>query len=190
MVPEVLSALVVSWMVQLSPPERAVERVTYPEAVETLEERTGRYMSIAEDVTRAVEWLPTSRQRGAAELLVAIAFHESGFAKDVDLGPCAPGRLKGGGCDHGRARGLWQVQAYDFSDREEAARLALKLAYRSMTACRDLPVEERLAVYASGNCKSEVGRRRSREIWSVLKKVRTMPAVALGGARSSGSEGT
>lgn len=181
MLPEVLAPLVVSWMVALSPPARDAVRVTYVEAQESVEERTARYDSIALDVARAVKVLSAGERKGAAQLLIAIAWHESGFAKDVDLGPCAPKRLAIGGCDRGRARGLWQVQAFDWGHREEAAGLAMKLAFRSMTACRKLPVEERLAAYAGGTCASVMGQKRSREVWTVLRKIKELRAVKVSG---------
>lgn len=176
MTPDILHPLIFGWLLALSPPERDAVRPTYVEAVETVDERTVRYMDISKDVTAAVGDLPAGARKGAAQLLIAIAWHESGFAKDVDLGPCAPGRLRIGGCDHGRARGLWQVQAYDWGHRQEAAALAMRLAFRSMTACKKLPPEEQLAAYTGGTCASKMGRFRSREIWAVLKRIRAMPS--------------
>lgn len=181
MTPEILHTLVFGWMVALSPPDKGAAVPTYPEATETAEDRTFRYTEISRDIVTAVGGLPTSAQKGAAQMLVAISFHESGWAKDVDLGPCAPRRLKIGGCDHGRAVSIFQVQGHDLEkeSREEAARVALRLAFRSMSACRTLPAEERLAVYAGGNCTSKMGRFRSREIWSVVKRVRAMPSKVI-----------
>src|SRR5262249_45961253 len=154
-----LSTLILGWLLALSPPDRDAYRPTYPEATETAEDRTFRYTEIAADIARAVEGMPEGQgRRGAAEILVAIGFHESGFAFDVDVGPCAPGRLRIGGCDGGRARSLWQLQAWEPdqgdgapSQRSQAAREALRRAFRSLSACRDLAREERLAMYAGGS---------------------------------------
>jgi hypothetical protein len=173
MVTEKIAALVLAWLVQVAPPERYAEIPTYPEAMETAEERAERYRDIAEDVAHvAAESSRTELGAArAARLLVAIAWHESGFAKDVDLGPCAPGRVKKGGCDSGRARGLWQIQAYEVPTRRDGARLALRLARRSITACRKLPREAQLAAYAAGTCASKAGQARSAELWAMVRRL-------------------
>lgn len=181
MTPGLLHTLIFGWMLALSPPDRDAARPTFPEAVETAEDRTFRYTEIAADIVRAVDSLPLASQKGAAELLVAIAFHESGFRKDVDLGPCAPAWVKKGGCDHGRSVSMWQLQPWDppvEGRREAAAREALRRAFRSMSACRGNAAEERLALYAgSETCKGAMARQRSREIWSVLRKIRALRDV-------------
>jgi hypothetical protein len=172
-----LAAIVLSWLNLLAPPERFAEIPTYPEATETASERAQRYEDIAEDISAVVleDSARAPVQRRAAALLVGIAWHESGFAKDVDLGPCAPDRVKKGGCDSGRAKGLWQIQAYDVPTRRDGARLALRLARRSLTACRELPVSARLAAYAGGTCASTGGQVRSRELWSVVQRLASSP---------------
>lgn len=179
MLSEILRPLVFSWMAALSPPDLAAARVTYPEAMETADERTVRYFEIADAVTHAVEGLPAGERKGAAELLIAVAWHEGGFQKDVDIGPCAPRRLKAGGCDGGRAKSLWQIQGHDedVGTREGAARTALRLARMSLRSCAKLASEEKLAMYAAGTCGSRIGQKRSREIWSVLRRIRSMPTL-------------
>lgn len=183
MVTEKLAAVVFAWLVQVAPPEKFALIPTYAEATETVEERTARYVEISRDIAHALEPLPPKERKGAAELLVSIAWHESGLQKDVDLGPCAPKRLKIGGCDGGRAKSLWQIQGRDeeTKTRVDAARMALRIARVSLSACKKLPVEERLAIYASGTCVNKMGQKRSREIWSVLKRIRAMPALTGGG---------
>lgn len=166
-----LSALVFSWLLTTHPPDRFASIPTYPEAQETSEERTERYLEIANDIAEAaLEHAPKTPKRAAA-LLYGIAWHESGFAKDVDLGPCAPARLAKGGCDSGRAKSLWQIQGYTLTSRKDAARLALRLAKRSFQACRALPEHQRLASYAAGTCLSRVGQARSEEVWTLFSKV-------------------
>lgn len=174
MVTEKLTAIVFAWLVQVAPPEKFALIPTYPEATETVEERTGRYMEISKDIAEVVmETEKTSAaKRRAAALLTGIAWHESGFAKDVDIGPCAPGRLKKGGCDRGRARGLWQIQAYEVPTRKDGARLALKLARRSITACKKLPAKAQLAAYAGGTCTSKMGQKRSAELFAMVGRLR------------------
>lgn len=170
---EALAAVVLSWLVQVSPPALHADIPTYPEAKETAVEREERYREIARDVAEVVfaESSPGQRRRSAA-LLVGIAWHESGFAKDVDLGPCAPRRLAIGGCDSGRAKGLWQIQAYEVPSRQDGARLALRLARRSLVACRKQAIPLQLAAYASGTCESKQGQIRSRELWAMVEKLR------------------
>lgn len=160
-----LSAWVLSLLLHQLPPERAASAPCYVEACETPEERTARYASIAEDIASvAHRAAPSERaQRRAAALLVGVAILESGLAKDVDMGPCAPARVARGGCDNGRARSLWQIQGLSAQpSRREAAEIALGLMRRSFIACRHLPELERLSVYASGSCASAAGRRASR----------------------------
>lgn len=177
MVTEKLAALILSWLIQVAPPARFALIPTYPEAVETVEERHARYVDISQDIAEVVsaefpDRGPSAARRRAAALLVGIAWHESGFARDVDVGPCAPGRLKKGGCDSGRAKGLWQIQAYEVPTRQDGARLALRLAKRSFTACKKLPVQAQLAAYAAGNCASKAGQMRSAELWAMIQRFR------------------
>lgn len=147
---------VLSALTEHVPPERVSPR--FPQAVETLEEKHDRYVDIAWDIASV-----SSNKRDAA-LLVAVAIKESGLARDVDLGPCDPARVRLGQCDAGRAKTLWQLQAVDgWPDRREAARMALKRLRHSEKRCRDLPAEERLAAYAAGTCTSSAGRKISRD---------------------------
>lgn len=172
MVTTTLAATVLRLLTEVAPPSRFAEIPTYPEARETVEERSDRYAAIAWDVaTVAIEGARSERgQRRAAAVLLGIAWHESGFAKDVDLGPCAPARVKKGGCDGGRARSLWQIQGWTGEGRQDAARVALGLARRSMTACRHLPRNGQLSVYASGTCQSGIGQKRSAELFRMIDR--------------------
>ncbi len=167
-----------TWLVALmaafSPPERAATAQAFPGWAETAEQRTERYRGIASAV-REVAWDPEEkpvfggsrgRQRTAA-LLLAIAWHESGFARDVDLGPCFRGRANDGArCDFGRAHCLMQVHARDGktsegwslaeiqADRSKCFRAGLHLVQRSFAACRESPPKHRLAAYGSGRCNA------------------------------------
>ncbi len=79
------------------------------------------------------------RERTAA-LLVALAWHESTFRPDA-VG------------DHGRSRGLFQVQGRGaLSDPQDAVKAALGMLRASFDACRARPLKERAAWYASGSC--------------------------------------
>jgi len=173
---ETLSAWILAAMIQIAPPDRLAAVPTFPEAQETAEERLGRYGDIADDLAAEVaQAAPEGQRRNLAALLVAIAWHESGFARDVDLGPCAPGRVRRGGCDGGRARTLFQLQAYEPKDRREAAAIAIRLVRRSYRACASLPREEQLASYAAGNCRSSTGRAHSRAMVAIARRLLELP---------------
>ena len=92
--------------------------------------------------------------------LAKIARYESSYSRDV-----AECRKKG---SVGEVTS-WQILARSDAERarlcislESDARVALARIRESVSACRSLPVEERLAVYARGRCHSVEGRRLSR----------------------------
>ena len=158
---EALTAWVLSLLVYAAPPDRYASQRTYPEATETAQERLSRYRDIAADVAAVAS--SEAKPRREAALLIAVAVFESGLARDVDLGPCSPARIRAGGCDRGRSASLWQLRGYHPATRREAAATALRLIHRSLNACRALPELERLAAYATGRCDSATGQRLSRE---------------------------
>lgn len=127
---------------------------------ESAEELRARLASIALDAA-SVATTP-----GDATLLLAVAEHESGLARDVDLGPC-----RAGTCDNGTAACMLQIhgdremRARLFADRKLCFSMGLAALKSSAATCRALPVEERFAVYASGSCSSEAGRKASRELF-------------------------
>lgn len=149
------AAWVLSLIVHLAPPARMAALPAFPGMRETEEQWLARESSIAEDVSAA-----TSDPREQA-LLVAVAYHESGFAKDVDLGPCYRGPNDDGPrCDGGRAASIWQLQtagdgdAADlFAHRRRAAARALSAIRRSARKCVPLfGRDAALRAYASGTC--------------------------------------
>jgi len=92
--------------------------------------------------------------------LAKIARFESSYSRDV-----AECRRKG---SVGEVT-AWQILARSDSERsrlcislEGDARVALARIRESVSACRSLPAEERLAVYTRGRCHSVDGRRLSR----------------------------
>lgn len=173
MTADAIAALVLSWVTRELPPEKYSRAPRYPEAAETVEERTARYREFAGDVAQVLEEeLPAAARRPMAALLVAVAIRESGLAKDVDAPSCSPTRVRGGGCDGGRAKSVWQVQqAEPFATRRDAAREALRRVRRSLSACRSLPAESRLAAYAAGVCGSSAGQRLSRDRFTLARKL-------------------
>lgn len=162
---------VVAWLLSVmlaaAPPDRLTRGRTAPEAVETVEQATARYEEFARTVA-LVAYDPAEsplfggadgRSRTAAVML-SVAFHESGFRRDVSLG--VGSRARG---DHGRSCTAWQFNIGSgknisghtcdelLADPEQAARDALRVLRVSMKSCAGLPVEERLSMYTAGRCE-------------------------------------
>ena len=96
-------------------------------------------------------------------LLAKIARFESNYRADV-----ADCRVRGALGEVGP----WQALPRSAAEREQvcgslegAAAVALARVRESRRACRHLPVDEQLAVYAAGSCSSLAGRRLSRVRW-------------------------
>jgi hypothetical protein len=163
---------IVAIIVSAASPERAATEDAFPGWAETVAERKARYASIANDMeefvfdekTRPVFGGPHGRARTAA-LLLAVAYHESGFMKDVDIGPCYRGKNgQSTRCDSSKSACLMQIRVADgktpegytreelFQDRKKCFRAGLRLLRSSLGMCRHLPLKHRLAAYASGSC--------------------------------------
>jgi hypothetical protein len=176
------AAWVLGLVLGLCPPERAETETTYPEARETVQQRRQRLEEVAADIAWAAADSATERPvplkdgRTAAAYLVAVAWKESGFKRDVDVGPCAPERVRLlKWCDNGRAKTMWQLWNLDeWPSRGQAAKLAVVRMRNSMSACRDLPPDEQLAEYASGNCRGADAKKKSRDrvrlAWRLLSQ--------------------
>ena len=167
---------VTSWMLSLmvafAPPDAKARASQLPGHAETSVEKSTRYESIAKDLFDVVyDPKETPLFRGAkgrartAALVLAVAYHESGFAHDVDVGPCYRGRDgQGARCDHGRSACLMQLHVGDgktiqgytqeelFSDRKKCFRAGLGLLRKSFSECRLQDPRHRLNAYASGVC--------------------------------------
>src|SRR5579864_9391680 len=132
-----------------------------------------RYQSIARDVAAvALDDNETPLFEGpegrteTALLMLAVASYESSFSKRVDDG------IRRG--DHGYSYCLMQIHVglgatregwsgrQLIDDRKLCFRAALHILQASFTACRNLPVDDRLSAYASGHCFSEARVSRSR----------------------------
>ena len=184
---ELFFAWAFALMTLAAPPERIAAMPAYPGWEETAEEREARYREIAEAAVRVafapdeqpLFGGPSGRAKTAAALL-AVAFHESGFAKDVDLGPCYRGRDgRSTRCDSGRSACMMQVQVGHrgkttrgytqgdlFADREKCFQTGLDILRASERACRraKTPPEHRWAAYAGGGCYSTAAKRGSAEL--------------------------
>lgn len=159
-------------MVAFAPPERAEKHDPFPGWEETTAERRDRYAEIGRDLYAYVYHPDTKPVFGGkkgrartASLLLAIAYHESGFAKDVDKGPCYRGKSGNSArCDSGMSACLMQIHIGDgstpegwtqkdlFADRKKCFAAGLRLIRRSFAACKSLPIKHRLNAYASGSC--------------------------------------
>jgi hypothetical protein len=165
---ELIIGWAVAFMLAVAPPG--------PWRGEPREETVARYQAIAVDAV-AVAYDPDTpplftgpggRARTVA-LLLSVAFHESSFRKDVDLGvgPHARG-------DSGLSWCLMQIQVADgrtiegfagpdlVRDRKLCFTTGLAALRRSLLACRANPMAERLSAYTSGSCSrgAEQSRRR------------------------------
>ena len=146
-----MTAWILSLLLMLAPPEQyVVHHARF--GLETVGEREARYLSIAIDIAEELEEVPEHRRRWLGALLVSVAYLESGFAPDVDLGPCAPVR---GRCDGGRAVSLWQLHGHpeQAGDRPAAVATAIDQILQSASACRRYGPDAILRVYASGSCE-------------------------------------
>jgi hypothetical protein len=181
-----IAAWALAAMLSRAPPERyAVAQEAFGGG-ETAEERGARYEAFAADLAVAVRrGAPLFRgPRGralTAGVLMGVAFHESGFARDADVGPCrsdGPHRLR---CDGGRAACSLQVLVGDgvtaegwtrpelFSDRTKCFASALAKIRKSWRACGHLAPHLRFAVWNAGTCTHPIGQRRSSQIASAVR---------------------
>jgi hypothetical protein len=156
MTPETLAAWLLTAMITWNPPaqHREGEKAA-----------TERYTSMANDI--AVVVLdndesplfegPQGRPQTAL-LIAATASFESGYRKDVDTG-----KTKG---DSGRSWCILQIQIFGktaenwtgdelIQDRTKCLRAGLHKMKESFTACKALPLIDRLSGYTSGSCKAE-----------------------------------
>lgn len=170
-----LADAVLTVMMVLSPPDRWS---ALPGHAETVDARTARYRSIAADI--AAE----GRDRDGAALLIAVTWHESGWAHDVDTGRCYRGPGWEGRCDAGRAVCIAQIQA-GRRDREEARtdrrtclRMGLAGVRRSLATCRTSTPQHRFAGL-SGSCAR--GLAGSRRIHAIHVRASSMLALTMQG---------
>lgn len=174
MTPTLFSTWIFTLLMALVPPEKVAHLPAYPGWTETVEQRTARYQSIADDIV-AVAFDPNeapveggsstlARARTAA-LLATVAVKESRLALDVDKGPCYRGpKGLGERCDRGQSFTMWQIMvgkgrtAAGFTgpqlnaDRKSAAREALHRMAGSFRTCGRWGAKARLNIYASGSC--------------------------------------
>lgn len=172
-----IAAWLYALMVYLAPPDKLAAAPQLRGWEETAEQKHERYQEIAQALyhvtydpsRRSLFGGKDGRARTAATLL-AIAFMESGFARDVDKGPCSKDRPPGMDCDGGQAAGLGQIRLVDgttilpihgvegktqkdiFADRELMFQIQLFMVTKSFASCRRYGADWALNVYASGSC--------------------------------------
>ncbi len=160
----------------LSPSSKAAEQTHFPGWEETVQERHSRYEIIAKDVEAVLEEkgsFPGMDRADSVALTLAVIYHESGFARDVHLGPCYRGPGWEKRCDSGRAVCLMQVQASPATskriaaDTQECIRWGVSAINYSLKLCKESPEETRLAGL-SGSCKR--GHAGAKRIWSIFKR--------------------
>ncbi|WP_434045430.1 MULTISPECIES: hypothetical protein [Sorangium] len=158
---DALIAWAVGIMVTWAPPGTSLIK----DAIETPEAGRARYHEIASAAAK-VAYDPESKPlfggpRGRAEtmaLLLSIAYYESGYRRDVDLGL---GKLsRGSGVDScllqvrvgaGKTREGWSHEDL-VGDREKCFRAGLALIRKSFGACRKQDARDRLSAYTRGRC--------------------------------------
>jgi hypothetical protein len=153
-----------------------------------------RYGSIARDAaTVALDEREASLFDGesgrseTALLLLSVASYESAFNARVD-----DGTRRG---DHGRSYCLMQIRVGEgatsegwsgkqlIEDRKRCFRAALHILHASFTACRRLPIDDRLSAYASGRCFADARVSRSRVFrarswWDTHVRPAALPSTA------------
>ncbi len=161
------SAPILAILIALAPPARVHAAPGWQEAPAAYTTRLG---AIAEDIAAV------STNRIDAAALVGVAWHESGFAADVDAGECYHAEVTGR-CDGGRAASLWQLQTANpdmhevfRTTRRAAAFEALARIHRSRTACRANVPTERLAAYAGGVCDLLAAKAAARGLDAAVRK--------------------
>ena len=150
----------VAWAVALmlaKAPLSIADAPAFPGWSETQAQRLERYHGIAEAA------VAVGRDRRTVAKLLAVSFHESGWARDVDLGPaCYRGKDgKSTRCDSGRAACMMQVRvdvhkqwtaAELFGDRAKCFTAGLEILEKSERACVSLGPDFAFDSYAGGFC--------------------------------------
>jgi hypothetical protein len=172
-----LKALILGVMIELLHP--SIQLRSYVR--EPLDEAEKRYESIAEDLAAIVNdenepplFSGPAGREATAVMLSAIAWHESGFRRDVDA--CKGARSKG---DDGRSLGLLQVMAGPnheghsadeiCGDRRLALRLGLHVLRRAKENCAKGGPRSWLQSYAAGSCSTPSNA--SRDVCTAFERV-------------------
>lgn len=186
---ETLVAWIFTILVTIAPPSQRANSYI-EEAQETEADALARYESIATDIVLVaydadekpiLNVGPYSRAHSAV-MIATTYYYEGGFRKDIDYGHGEWARGDGGKswCMGQINLGKRQIKTEDgwiedsarrtlegwsgrdlVEDREKCVRVTRRILELSFGTCRSY--NEGLAVYASGTCGSEAGKRISRE---------------------------
>jgi hypothetical protein len=172
-----------------APAERMAAGKQFPGWEETVEQKVTRYNEFASDLHDVVydpsfvPFFPGKEGRARSfALMLAIAYHESGFAKDVDIGPCYQygKESKTKRCDDGRAVCSMQVHVTfrgktkegftkkDLWVRKNCFTAAANKIRQSLSTCTMNSQQHRLAAYGSGRCAH--GLEGSRRLWKMYER--------------------
>jgi len=165
-----LAAWILSLMELLAPPEKRVTETTLRMGGETVEQMKERYKQFANDMAEVVLVNPVfttgkyAEYRSAAQML-GVAFMESGFRKDVDVGPCRKGE-----CDKGNSFCSMQIQTGIagkspegwkgqelLEDRKKCFMSGANALRRSYGACGNL------SSYTVGHCEKDEPKAKARQ---------------------------
>lgn len=164
---EQLSAWIFALMLLLAPPEKRVTATTLQLGGETVEQMTARYKKFAADMAEVATNNPVFPKKPyySAALMLAVSYMESGFRKDVDVGPCRRGE-----CDHGNSFCSMQIQtglkgksvegwtgAELLADRQKCFTSGANALRRSFGACGNL------SGYTLGHCESDEPKAKARQ---------------------------
>lgn len=173
---DMIESLILAAMVELfHPKHQAVSYMREPlsEAQKRYEEMAADIAEVAFEEDEAPLFDGPAGREATALLLTAIAWHESGFRKDVETchGPIAKG-------DQGRSIGLFQIirgpnreghSAKEIcSDRKLQVRLGLHVLRRAKEFCGGPPLVW-LQAYGSGRCN--LSHRASRNMCAAFERV-------------------
>jgi hypothetical protein len=147
-------------------------------ALETKAEKQQRFYDISRDLMEVVyddnesaiySYQGDLKKEASLFTILSIAYFESGFRKDVDLGIGETG--KG---DDGKSYCLMQIHVGDgktaegwtgddlVKDRKKCFKVGYRFIKSSFGACSSLPLDQRLTMYASGNCGNGITESKSR----------------------------
>jgi hypothetical protein len=162
---------ILAMMTGAAPPDNYAKMVQMPGWEETVDQRKARYEEIATAIAEVAFdpnekplWTGVEGRSKTAALLVSVAYHESEFAKDVDVGPCYRVGNRSQRCDGGRAACMLQINVGErktaegwtkaelFADRKKCFRAGLSIMRGSFASCASLGQAFLLNSYASGTC--------------------------------------
>lgn len=157
------SAWILSILLSLTP---AAPQPGHAETPEQYRARLGEIATVIADGVYGEHHGPLLAEGAdaTATRLIAVAYMESGFSHDTDVGPCYRGRDgRSARCDAGRSVSIWQIQignartpeGYvkdDLWDRRKAERVAQRKIVASAGCARLYGPDAALNAYASGSC--------------------------------------